>query len=527
VKRFAELFAALDATTSTNARVAALAGYFREAPDADRLWTIALLSGRRPKRSVTATELRDWAAELAGLPLWLFEDAYAVAGDLAETIALVLPPPARTSDASLADRIGLIRALPRDPVARKTAILSVWDELGGDERFLFNKLITGGFRMGISQTLMTRALAQATGVAEAELQHRLMGDWAPERTSFAALVMTNDGAGDLSRPYPFYLAYALEGGPEALGEPAEWLAEWKWDGIRGQLILRGGAHHLWSRGEDLMTDRFPELAALVDFLPQGTVIDGEVLAFRGNAPLPFGDLQKRIGRKTVPKTLLRDAPVILMAYDLLETKGRDMRAEPLAVRRAALAGLLAQVPGDAPLRLSPEAAFGDWAALAALRAGSREAGAEGLMLKRLASPYGSGRKKGDWWKWKVDPMTVDCVMIYAQAGHGRRANLYTDYTFAVRDGDALVPFTKAYSGLTDAEFAEITTWVRGHTLERFGPVRRVPPELVFEIAFEGIQESPRHKSGIALRFPRMVRWRRDKPVAEIDTIETLRGLLAG
>ncbi len=286
MKRFAALFASLDATTSTNARVAALADYFRDAPDADRLWTVALLSGRRPKRSVTTTELRDWAAEAAGLPLWLFEDAYAVAGDLAETIALVLPPPARGSDATLADRIGLIRALPRDPAARKAAILSVWDELGGDERFLFNKLITGGFRMGISQTLMTRALAQATGVAEAELQHRLMGDWDPARTTFSALVLTNDGAGDLSRPYPFYLAYALEGAPEALGDPADWLAEWKWDGIRGQLILRGGVHHLWSRGEDLMTDRFPELAALADFLPQGTVIDGEVLAWRDDAPCP-------------------------------------------------------------------------------------------------------------------------------------------------------------------------------------------------------------------------------------------------
>ncbi len=528
MKRFSALFAALDGTTSTKARVAALAAYFCEAPDADKLWTIALLSGRRPKRSVNSTELRNWGAERAGLPGWLFEDSYAVAGDLAETIALVLPEPTRADDAALAEWIGRIRALTgRDLAVRKAAILSAWDSLGGDQRFLFNKLITGGFRMGISQTLMTRALSQATGVAEAELQHRLMGDWVPERTTFAALVMTNDGSADLSRPYPFYLAYQLDGPPEALGDPAGWLAEWKWDGIRGQLVLRGGSHHLWSRGEDLMTDRFPELATLTDFLPQGIVIDGEVLAFRDGRPLPFADLQKRIGRKTVPKKLLSDAPVILMAYDLLEAEGRDLRAEPLSARRGALADLAAQAPKAAPLLLSPEAGFADWPALAGLRAGSREIGAEGLMLKRLSSPYGAGRKKGDWWKWKVDPMTVDCVMIYAQAGHGRRANLYTDYTFAVRDGDALVPFTKAYSGLTDAEFAEITAWVRGHTLERFGPVRRVPPVLVFEIAFEGIQVSPRHKSGIALRFPRMVRWRRDKPVEEIDTLDTLRGLLGG
>ena len=530
MKRFAALFAALDGTTSVNARVAALAAYFREAPDADRLWTIALLSGRRPKRSVNATELRDWAAEAAGLPIWLFEDAYAVTGDLAETIALVLPDPAKTGEATLADLIGRIRALGgRDASTRRAAILEAWDSLGGAERFLFNKLITGGFRMGVSQTLMTRALSQATGIAEADLAHRLMGDWTPERTNFAALVLTNDPGADLSRPYPFYLAYQLEDAPAALGPPGDLLAEWKWDGIRGQLILRGGAHHLWSRGEELMTDRFPELARLIDFLPQGTVIDGEVLAWdhgaTGGRPLPFADLQKRIGRKTVPRKLLAEAPVILMAYDLLEAEGRDFRAAPLADRRARLEAMALSVPDDAPLRLSPEAAFTDWAALAGVRAAARDTGAEGLMLKRRSSAYGAGRRKGDWWKWKVDPMTVDAVMIYAQAGHGRRANLFTDYTFAVRDGDALVPFTKAYSGLTDSEFAEITDWVRRNTIDRWGPVRSVPPELVFEIAFEGIQASTRHKSGIALRFPRMVRWRRDKPAGEIDTIESLRALL--
>ncbi len=531
MKRFAALFAALDGTTSVNARVAALADYFRDAPDADRLWTVALLSGRRPKRSVNATELRDWAAEAAGLPLWLFEDAYAVAGDLAETIALILPEPSASEDVALADWIARIRAIAgRDTGTRKAAILDAWDRLGGAERFLFNKLITGGFRMGVSQTLMTRALSQATGVPEAQLQHRLMGDWSPERMSFTALILTDDPAADQSRPYPFYLAYPLESPRETLGDPADWLAEWKWDGIRGQFILRGQTHHLWSRGEDLMTDRFPELARLADFLPDGTVIDGEVLAFRddagGGRPLPFPDLQKRIGRKTVPKALLAQAPVILMAYDLLEADGQDLRQLPLSDRRVRLAAIISTMPPDAPLRLSPEAVFTDWAGLARIREGSRAAGAEGLMLKRRASAYGAGRRKGDWWKWKVDPMSVDAVMIYAQAGHGRRANLYTDFTFAVRDGDALVPFTKAYSGLTDAEFAEITTWVRGHTLERFGPVRRVPPELVFEIAFEGIQASPRHKSGIALRFPRMARWRHDKPVAEIDTLDGLRALLS-
>lgn len=528
MKRFVALFAALDETTSTTAKVAALADYFRTAPESDRLWTIALLSGRRPKRAVNATELATWASELAGLPQWLFEESYAVAGDLAETIAHVLPPPSREDTASLADWINRVRLLAgREVGTRKAAILEAWASLGTSERFLFNKLITGGFRMGVSQTLMTRALSQATGLSEPELAHRLMGDWTPDTTSYAGLILSNDPASDLSRPYPFYLAYALDGAPEDLGAPGDWMAEWKWDGIRGQLVLRGGSHHLWSRGEELVTDRFPELARLKDWLPDGTVIDGEILAHDGARPLPFADLQKRIGRKVVPKKLLAEAPVVLVAYDLLEHGGEDTRARPFSERRDLLEGLVTALPPDAPLLLSPEVSFADWPALTAMRTQSREASVEGLMIKRRASPYLTGRKKGDWWKWKVDPMTVDAVMIYAQAGHGRRANLYTDFTFAVRDGDELVPFAKAYSGLTDVEFNEITNWVRKNTLERFGPVRRVPPELVFEIAFEGIQRSPRHKSGIALRFPRMLRWRRDKPASEIDTIETLRAFLDG
>ncbi|NBD29376.1 MAG: ATP-dependent DNA ligase, partial [Alphaproteobacteria bacterium] len=386
------------------------------------------------------------------------------------------------------------------------------------------KLLTGGFRIGVSQKLMTRALAQATGQDEADLTHKLMGAWTPETTSWAALIEAHDPSADLSRPYPFYLAYQLED-VAALGPPSDWLIDRKWDGIRGQLVLRGGTHHLWSRGEDLMTDRFPELGQLVDYLPPGTVIDGEVLAWR-DGPLPFNALQKRIGRKSVPKKLLAEVPVVLMAYDLLEQDGQDIRARPLTDRRAALAALVADLPPEAPLRLSPEMAGDTWEDLARIRAASRDHNAEGLMLKRRSSPYMAGRKKGDWWKWKVDPLTVDAVMIYAQAGHGRRANLFTDFTFAVRDGDGFTPFTKAYSGLTDAEFREITRWVRKNTLQRFGPVRQVPPELVFEIAFEGIQESPRHKSGIALRFPRMARWREDKPVAEINTLSDLHDMLA-
>ncbi|MFP4570238.1 ATP-dependent DNA ligase [Rhodosalinus sp.] len=526
MKDFAALVARIDQTTRTSAKTAALAEYFAQASDADRLWTVALFSGRRPRRAITTTQMREWAAERAGLPLWLVEESYPVVGDLAETIALILPPPSRGSNRSLADWIALLRSLAdMPPERRKEDVLAAWDALDTAERFIFNKLLTGGWRIGVSQKLMTRALARATGRDEAEMAHRLMGAWDPATTTWHALIESEDAAADLSRPYPFCLAHQLDGGPEGLGDPSDWRAEWKWDGIRGQLILREGQHFVWSRGEELMTDRFPELARARDFLPPGTVIDGEILAWQ-DGPRSFNDLQKRIGRKTVPAKLLRDAPVVLAAYDLLEDEGRDIRARPFAERRARLERLTADLPREAPVVLPPLIAFDDWAALAATRATARDHVAEGVMLKHAHSPYHAGRKRGDWWKWKLDPLVIDAVMIYAQAGHGRRANLFTDFTFAVWDGAALVPFTKAYSGLTDAEFRRITAWVRKNTLQRFGPVRQVKPRQVFEIAFEGIHESPRHKSGIALRFPRMSRWREDKPPEEAGTLAELKAMLA-
>lgn len=526
MKDFATLFTRIDESTKTTVKTAALADYFQTATPEDRLWTIALFTGRRPKRTITATKLRAWAAERAGLPDWLFEESYSIVGDLAETIALVLPPAADSSDETLTHWISYVKSLSTlEEDDRKAGILTTWNSLPATERFLFTKLLTGGFRIGVSAKLITRALAKATGQPEPQLTHKLMGNWTPDTTTWEALIEADDPTADLSRPYPFYLAYQLDDFDD-LGAPADWNAERKWDGIRGQLILRGGEHHLWSRGEDLMTDRFPELAQLCDYLPEGTVIDGEVLAFTDEKPLSFNALQKRIGRKTVPKKLLTEAPVILMAYDLLEHKGKDIRETPLQDRRDLLQTLIADVPDTAPLRLSASVPFKTWDDLGAARDQSRDLNAEGLMLKRRNSPYLSGRKRGDWWKWKIDPLTIDAVMIYAQAGHGRRANLFTDYTFAVRNGNDLVPFTKAYSGLTDKEFREITSWVRKNTLQRFGPVRQVPPEHVFEIAFEGIQESPRHKSGVALRFPRMLRWRRDKPVDEANTLDDLKEMLA-
>lgn len=525
MKSFAALFATLDQTTRTSVKVAAMADYFRTAPEPDKLWTVALFSGRRPKRVITAGTLRDWAAQQAGISPWLFDESYAVAGDLAETIALILPPATAPRDHSLSHWIGHLKtlsALPED--ARKSGILAAWDALDGDQRFLFTKLLTGGFRVGVSQTLMTRALAQALDLAEPDVTHRLMGNWTPETTTWGALFAGENPSADLSRPYPFCLAHALPDAA-AIGPVTDWFADFKWDGIRAQLILRGGDLHLWSRGEDLITARFPDLAPLRHHLPDGTVIDGELLAWSGTGPLPFGTLQKRLGRKTVPKTLLRDAPVVLMAYDLLEWGGTDIRGLPFNTRRAELTTLTAALPPNLPLHLSAEQVGADWGDLATIRGTARDQGAEGLMLKRRSSPYHAGRKTGDWWKWKTDPLTIDAVMIYAQAGHGRRATLFTDYTFAVWDGDTLTPFTKAYSGLTDAEFGQITAWVRKNTQQKFGPVRQVTPGLVFEIAFEGIGASPRHKSGVALRFPRMLRWRQDKPAAQANTLDDLREML--
>jgi DNA ligase-1 len=526
MKRFTALYASIDQTTKTSAKVAALAAYFAAAPEADRLWTIALFSGRRPRRAITTTKLRIWAAERAGIPLWLFEEAYPIVGDLAETIALILPPPTRSHDRSLTDWIAYLRGLDgADEDTRRDAVLDAWDQMEAPERLVFNKLLTGGFRVGISRKLMTRALSVATGQDEAELAHRLMGNWTPDSTTFQQLIEAPDAEAAQSRPYPFCLAYGLEDGPDALGAPENWRAEWKWDGIRGQLIARGGAHFVWSRGEELMTDRFPEFARVADFLPDGTVLDGEIVAWDGAAPLPFNDLQKRIGRKTVPKKLLTEAPVILLAYDLLEQDGTDLRALPFAERRARIDALLDNLPDEAPIRPSPLIKFDSWDSLGQIRSTARDNRAEGLMLKSAASPYHAGRKRGDWWKWKLDPLTIDAVMIYAQQGSGRRANLFTDFTFAVWNGNDLVPFTKAYSGLTDDEFRKITAWVRRNTLQRFGPVRQVTPEHVFEIAFEGIAPSPRHKSGVALRFPRMKRWRHDKPLQDANTLDDLHEML--
>ncbi len=526
MKHFATLFKQLDGTTKTNAKVAALVQYLKVASDQDKLWAIAILSHRRPRRNVKTTLLREWASEQSGIPLWLLEDSYYVVGDLAETLSLILPKNKKVSSHGFTYWIDYIRGLKDlEEEEKKEKVVAAWNQLDAMERFIFNKLITGGFRVGVSQKLVARALAQLMEVEENVVAHRLMGEWTPDTTSFQELLFSENSNDEISKPYPFYLAYALEDVPSSLGALSDWQVERKWDGIRGQVIIRNKECFVWSRGEELMTDRFPEYEVFLESLPDGTVIDGEILPFQDGKPLTFNDLQTRIGRKRVTKKVLENAPVVLMAYDLLEWQGRDIRQLPLSERRTLLEQLVAKADTNGTLILSEIVAAENWETLSEIRENSREFQSEGLMLKRKNSIYKSGRKRGDWWKWKVDPLTIDAVMIYAQRGSGRRANLFTDFTFGVWEEEKLVPFTKAYSGLTDKEFQAITRWVRQNTVERFGPVRSVRPTYVFEIAFEGIRASTRHKSGVALRFPRILRWRKDKPIQEANTLEDLKIML--
>ncbi|WP_426336244.1 ATP-dependent DNA ligase [Pseudoduganella sp. R-31] len=539
MREFARLYAELDETTSTKRKLEALQAYFSKAAPENAAWAVYFLAGGKPRQAVPVKLLRQYATEYAGLDEWLFDECYNAVGDLAETIAHILPAPNLESDVGLAEwieqRIAPLRGAAPDEV--RAALFRYWDELETRERFLLVKLIGGGFRVGVSRLLVTRALSAIAAVDSKLVAQRLMG-WTdgrvrPTAQGFLQLIAAPSATEHAERggqPYPFFLAHALQADPATLGDLAAWQVEWKYDGMRTQLVSRAGLNFLWSRGEDLITERFPELASLR--LPQGTVIDGEILVWpQGDAPAPFAALQKRIGRKLLSAKLLAELPAVLVAYDLLELDGVDVRQLPQHERRALLEQLVAQV-AQPQLRLSPLVLAEDWGQLAQVRMESRARGVEGMMLKAKDAQYGVGRTKdvGTWWKWKIDPFSVDAVLVYAQAGHGRRASLYTDYTFAVWDSDGegerkLVPFAKAYSGLTDAEIAQVDNAVRRTTVERFGPVRSVRPTMVFEIGFEGIALSPRHKSGIAVRFPRILRRRDDKAVEDADTLDTLRGLL--
>ncbi|MFZ0243355.1 MAG: ATP-dependent DNA ligase [Desulfobacterales bacterium] len=526
MKAFAELYRRLDETTGTNRKIQAMASYFETTPAEDAIWAVRFLIGRKPRQVVPTRRLIEWAAQSAGVSDWLFDASYDVVGDLAETIALLLPTASASNDRPLHRWVEehLLPLPGLDIDTRKSTVLDAWNCMDDLQRFVWNKLITGGFRVGVSQRLVVRSLAQVSRVDAAAISHRLMGEWPPTADTYRRLLAEDTQDADISRPYPFFLCYPLEGSPEGLGPLKDWQVEWKWDGIRGQVIQRRGQVFIWSRGEELVTDKYPEVTDAAAGLPDGTVIDGEILPWNGERPLPFAELQRRIGRKTVGRKLLHEVPVVFLAYDLLESGGRDIRQSALSQRRAALSDILAPLNSDHIL-ISPVVAADTWTDLAARQRQSRARGVEGFMLKRLDAVYEVGRKRGGWWKWKIDPLSVDAVLIYAQRGHGRRAGLYTDYTFAVRRGEELVPFAKAYSGLSDAEIRQVDRFIQRHTVERFGPVRSVTPQLVFEIAFEGIRKSTRHKSGVAVRFPRIARWRHDKTVADADTIETLAALL--
>jgi DNA ligase 1 len=524
---FATLVTGLNSSTKTNDKLQSLIDYFAVAPGADKVWVIAIFSGRRPRRVVSSTLLREWCSNITHLPAWLQDECYHTVGDLAETLALLLP---ESSEACYVQHDlsyyleTFIKIEKEDESIRKSFILESWQQMTRDERFVFNKLITGSFRIGVSQKMIVNALAKIVDLSASVIAHRISGNWDPVTTSFDELLSESASTSDFSKPYPFYLAYALEEEPATLGDERDWQAEWKWDGIRGQIVKRNNELFVWSRGEELVTDKFPEYHILKDLLPEGLVIDGEIIPAIDGKPLPFAVLQTRIGRKNIGKKQLQEAPICFFAYDLLEYNYEDWRERSLVDRRRKLEEIIFPIKNNA-IRISEKIEFGDWNELAGLRKNSREMNSEGIMLKRKNSDYKVGRKRGDWWKWKIDPLTIDCVMVYAQKGSGRRSNLYTDYTFAVKDGDNLVTFTKAYSGLTDKEFAQVDNFVKRNSIEKFGPVRTVKPELVFEIAFEGIAASNRHKSGVALRFPRMSRWRKDKSVDEINTLDDLKAML--
>ncbi|WP_116809255.1 ATP-dependent DNA ligase [Steroidobacter cummioxidans] len=522
MRAFAALYEELDTTQSTNLKVAAMSRYFRESPPADAAWATYILSGRRLKRFIGPALLKRWLVDEAALPEWLIDESYSSVGDLAETIALLTAGTAHseasTDDTPLADWIEdrLLPLRESDEDVQRQAITNWWRELPYRQCFLLNKLLTGELRVGVSHLLVTRALAEVTGIERTELTGRLMGEWQPGALFWQALHAADSPRTDPAVPYPFFLASPLEGEASQLGERDTWQAEWKWDGIRGQLIRRAGECHLWSRGEERITERFPEIVDAAATLPDGVVLDGEVVAWKDGRIQPFALLQQRIGRKKLTAAILAAVPVQFLAYDLLELDGQDVRATSLRERRAHLEKLLANA--SPILQVSPLVPGSTWDELAAARAASRQRNVEGLMLKALDSSYGTGRQRGAWWKWKIEPHSFDAVMLYAQPGQGRRSNLYTDYTFGVWRDRELVPVAKAYSGLSNPEVAQLDRWIRAHTVEKFGPVRSVEPSQVFELAYEGIAASGRHKSGIALRFPRILRWRTDKPASEADSL---------
>lgn len=528
MKRLVALYQDIDNTTSTKEKTGHLAAYFRAAPPRDAVWTLYYFMGRKQKRLLKRSILQEAIQDVSGLPTWLFDECYSVVGDLAETISLLSNDKTKIAEDIplhiwIEERIPALVAMA--PEAQKETLKNWWRELSSSSIFLLVKLITGGFRSGVSERIVIRALSEAFEIPEARLAERLIGDW-PATVSFFESLASDEDPGESLLPYPFFLASPTDEMPDGLGDSREFACEWKWDGIRAQIVRRSGQTAIWSRGEELISASFPELLEMAERLPDGTVIDGEILLFSGDQVRPFGDLQKRLQRKKIGEKMLKDFPASFLAFDCLQWASTDLRERPLSERRVRLESLHASLQNPT-LRISTLLSGENWDELRQQREESRERAVEGLMLKRWSSPYQSGRKKGDWWKWKVEPMTLDAVLLYAQPGHGKRATLYTDYTFGIWRDKQLVPFAKAYSGLSNDEIVELDGWIRKNTLERFGPVRSVKAERVFEIAFEGIGESTRHKSGLAVRFPRILRERRDKTIAEADSLESAKELMHG
>jgi len=527
MKLFTELYVELDQTNKTNEKVEAMRYYFEHAKAHDAAWALYFLSGRKPRQIVPSKFLREWAMEASGIPEWLFMDCRDTVGDGAETTALLLPNNNSIDETPLHVLVEeqLLPLRTADEATQKTAVTTAWARMNYAQRLVYNKLISGAFRVGVSQLLVMRALSQIANVPADVIAMRLMGDWEPSAEFFERLLSPELDTDEtpIARPYPFHLSHQIDLSPDELGDVTEWQAEWKWDGIRAQVIKRQDEVFIWSRGEDLMTERFPEIESASKNLPNGTVLDGEILPWKDGRVLPFTEMQRRIGRKNLNAKILDEVPVILQCYDLLEFEGKDIRPLAFGERRKLLGELLGSLPeaDQTTLRLTESVEAENWQGLADKRELSRSLGVEGFMLKHRGSPYRVGRHRGDWWKWKIDPLAVDAVLIYAQKGSGKRSNLFTDYTFAVWKGEELVPFAKAYSGLTDAEIRKVDRFVRDNTIETFGPVRSVKPELVFELGFEAIQRSTRHKSGVAVRFPRILKWREDKSIRDADSLETV------
>jgi len=525
MKFFSQLISSLESTNKTNAKIEAIIQYLEIAPDTDKLWFLALFTGKRPKRPVNTNFLKQWALEITQLPEWLFVESYSSVGDLGETLSLILPPAEHRIDKSLTQWMNeLIDLKDKSDEEKKNFVIESWGGLDYTERFIFNKLIGGSFRIGVSKKLLINALAKYSEQEQSQLMHSIMGKWEIGNIDFTELIEGTNINPDNSKPYPFCLAYPLEKEIQDLGEKKDWQAEYKWDGIRGQLIKRNDEIFIWSRGEELVTSQFPEIEETLKNFSGNFVIDGEILAVKDSQVLNFNELQKRLNRKNITKKMMEEIPVNVFVYDILEHENLDLREKTLKERRKILENLVQQNPNER-IHLSQIIDAEKWEKLPEIRSKSREINSEGLMLKHQDSKYHSGRKKGDWWKWKVDALTIDAVLIYAQKGSGRRSSYYTDYTFAVKDGEKLVTIAKAYSGLTDKEIMEVSRFVTKNSIEKFGPVRTVKAELVFEIAFEGIGFSSRHKSGVALRFPRIVRWRHDKTVSEIDELEEVKKLI--